>query len=710
MNVLTLALIWSALAGATQSTLLRSNCIVKEDQQLSIAAPYHSSLLVRTNITLDPEIKELFRIFQAMDKIKAKPSGVINDAISSSNVLECLTLGTNIAFQAVTPAISQNLQFGSKLVMDHFEVKLSPSHTVCLFKQRLGGSDCIKTVKEAYSNEENVEVETVTEIGKLKVLTESRRTVTYADVLDQPNIDGVEFICQGTPVSKFYFELKTRAQKIFCTLRQKLKFFRDILPVPQLQNNDCQGTLALLAIAWVESVGNELNQANFDTGCRKIFEIDSKCPRVRNGRNIIDALFSNDHSTLKEVVQESNINLKNIGILEHNVNSLNNYLNKQNAFLGSVYKGMEKAQQSTLDIGVTTIGATSLIDFKINLFKASIELRQSLTGLNIDFDEVVHELDKKFERLVKMLTNDQVCSMGSKISCSKNKFVVRSIGKSFTWELEAKGFTFEIRGYKYVDCLFRKDGSLFKANKKHFLTDNKGEIMTDGILGVSVNCLNSMKDSKFECEDMFQYGGSVANPDQITSNVFILIHNDKILLQSQVNLNIMAKQVEHVLEAFEVYTFDETNFPMSIEGTEFHYDNLISVYDPNEAQLSYLHPNIDKLHLAFAASIPSPKIKDHLHPDNFSFAELWRTIKNDKVYLSVSILAVIFVSLILIALLVCLGCCIHRRCERQRRAVEHFRVYLNRKSNKNKRRNDEEDPLKGKKSKAKGSRRSASKS
>ena len=315
------------------------------------------------------------------------------------------------------------------------------------------------------------------------------------------------------------------------------------------------------------------------------------------------------------ILSSSNINLRNIRILDKNLRSYVNWNNKMIQGLKIFNKHFKDELKHVKDAIILMANFDLLEKFENNRHATRIMKFQLLFSIFNRAEHLVSEGRRLIKKVLRGLSHNTGCAIDKmgKISCQEDEGIL-SI-QHYTVTVITKARRLEIKQISQANCLFLDNGEIFEGNSNIFVSN--GEFYHSPKLSVSKDCATKMNDTKFSCTQYFKTsGGKGWYPDQLDEEVFYILTKNGVYLQNMGGPTkiIYGSQGENSMILTKSPTWIHNfQFPIQLAGGQkFDFNNLMSISKEIELNFKILqfdrktqfdYSKYKKLHMSTFTSI-----------------------------------------------------------------------------------------------------------
>ena len=507
----------------------------------------------------------------------------------------CILYGDPVTWAEYKHALGAKFRAEDKLIMSSL-ISNRGGDTVCVSDDIISSGAKCKTGFDGMKEEENIlflgEIQTDSVSGAY--LNNKGKTGYIFDMYQfgDNSSEQSRFVCKQTGISKAHFGLlKTLKSAIreYVKLTSSLEFEKSDQLV-----EDCPNLLstAILRVKGDWEFGDTVNHS-------RTVEVQGICDDIWNNhykRSILNYLFEDNYGTIQGILSSTNLNIKNIRVLDQNLRGYVSWNNKVQQATKFVQQGL---QNELSDIKKTL---TLLINFNIlekfetarhNNRVARFELLFSIFNRA---ESLVIESRRLLEKVMRGLSEDSMCALDTegKISCQQDAGLLSL--KDHTITITTKARKLEIKTVSQANCLFLDNGELFEGQDEIFVYD--GDFFHSTRHSVPINCATKMKDDKYSCKQYFSVprdGGK--GPDQLSKDVFYILTPKGVLIQNMGSPTklVYGRGEESIILTKEPSWIKKKDFPIQIAGGKnFEFDSLVTVSSEINLNFKILHYNRNK--------------------------------------------------------------------------------------------------------------------
>ena len=578
-----------------------------------------------------------------------------SDYIWSPDPIMCTHFGDPIAWEDYRHNLGSTLSSTDKLIMSSLITKQSGG-TVCISDKVVNtGDDCKQGFIDMQEKENILFLGSIEEDIITGAYLSNEGTIGYLFDIQGENVTG-RFVCRQTGISRAYFGLITSIKNAineYVNMVNALEFEPET-DIIEGCPNFLSVTILKQSFQW--GYGENVNQSLKEDvllKCNQLWDNNKK-------RSLFSYLFEDDHSTLMGILSSSNLNLKNIRILDKNLRSYVNWNTRMVQSL-KIFNNHFKEELKHVKNSIILMANFDLLEkFENNRHASRIMKFQLLFSIFNRAEHLVSEGRRLIKKVLRGLSHNTGCvidKMG-KISCQEDEGIL-SIQR-YAVTIVTKARRLEIKQISQANCLFLDSGEIFEGNSNIFVSN--GEFYHSPQLSVSKDCATKMNDSKFSCTQYFKTsGGKGWYPDQLNEEVFYILTKNGVYLQNMGGPTklIYGRQGENSMILTKSPTWiSNFQFPIQLAGGQkFDFNNLMSISKEIELDFKILqfdrkthfdYTKYKKLHQSTFTSI-------NLEQFYGSFSKLFKNNFSVRIISVAGLVSMILV--LIICILFCTYCC-----------------------------------------------------
>ncbi len=579
----------------------------------------------------------------------------------------CVKYGDPISWTEYSHDLGGKFKVDDKLIMSSL-ISNRGGNTVCVSDHLVNtGEFCQKGFNDMKEEENITFVGTINSNSIMGAYLQNKGKIGYLfDMYQSETNNSSKFVCKQTGISRAYLGLLATlksAIREYIKLTSSLEFDKKDEIV-----EDCPNLLstAILKAKGKWDFGDIINSTQTE-------EISSICDDIWNNhlkRSIFSYLFQDNFHTLQGIMSSTNLNIKNLRILDTNLRGYVNWNNKIIQETRLIEKQMGEELKDVKKTLTLLINFNILEKFETNRHNERIQKFELLFSIFNRAEALVIEGRRLLEKILRGLSEDSMCALDNqgKISCQQDAGLLSL--KDHTITITTKARKIEIKSVSQANCLFLDNGKIFKGQNDIFVWD--GDFFHSPKLSVPVKCAVEMKDEKYSCKQYFEEPTGEEGkgwPDQFSKNVFYVLTSKGVFVQ---NLGNPAKIVfkngdKSIILTSEPTWIRKADFPIQLAGgKKFSFESLVTVSSEinlnfkiihHDRQTHFDYSKYRELHKSSLKAISFEKLYG-------SFTQLF---KNNFAVRIISVTGVLCAS-ILMMVLICfiIYCCSHSKAGNRR--------------------------------------------